>query len=168
MGLRLAGSWREIVELAESSGCLNQDDLNTPKTTLHLAASELGEWDTALAIEQEAKNLLDSIEEKGGRGRGVERLRAATEHLEGVRLALQGDFAEAEALLRAADSRLTYVEANAAIFKLYNRTVIAELLLADGQAAEAHGLLAKVRSVNPEWVASFEEYGHKVIGLDRG
>jgi tetratricopeptide (TPR) repeat protein len=167
-GLRVAGSWSEIVALEESSECFKKDDINTPKTSLHLAACELGLWDTAMAVEQEAKDLLASIEEKGARGRGVERLRAATEHLEGVRLALQGEYGEAEKLLRAADERLTYVEANAAVFKLYNRTVIAELLLADGQTAEAHGLLAKVRSVNPEWVANFEEYGHKFIGLDRG
>ncbi len=80
---------------------------------------------------------------------------------------MQGDYGEAEALLRAADASLTYVDAGSAIFKLYNRTVIAELLLADGQTAEAHGLLARVRSVNPEWVADFEEYGHKAIGLER-
>jgi tetratricopeptide (TPR) repeat protein len=168
MALRNTGSWHEILELAESSKCLKKDDINFPKSTVHLAASELGDWDTALSIEQEAKDLLTSIEEKGARGRQVDSLRAAIAHLEGVRLALQGDYGEAETLLRQADERLSYMEAGSAVFKLYNRMILAELLLASGQDAEAHGLLSKVRSVNPVWVAEFEDSGHKMIGLERG
>ena len=45
---------------------------------------------------------------------------------------------------------------------------LAELLLADGQDAEAHGLLSKMRSVNPLVVAEFEDSGLTVIGLERG
>lgn len=168
MALRYTRSWREILELAENSECVKKDDVNFAKTTVHLAACELGDWDTALQIEQSAEELLASIEEKGAQGRGVDRLRAAVEHLKGVRLALQGDYGEAEELLRAADDRLTYVEAGATIFKLYNRTILVELLLADGQDAEAHGLLSKVRGVNPVWVAEFQDSGFKVIGLERG
>ena len=55
-----------------------------------------------------------------------------------------------------------------AIFKLHNRLVLAELLLADGQDAEAHRLLTKVRSVNPVWVAEFQDSGFKTLGLERG
>ena len=168
MGLRNNGSWREILELAESSECVTKDNVNFPMMTVHLAASELGKWDTALEIEQKAESLLTSIEEKGGRGRSVDMLRATVEHLQGVRLALQGSYGEAEALLRSADERVTYIEAGSAIFKLHNRTVLAELLLADGQDAEAHGLLSKVRSVNPAWVAEFQDSGFKVLGLERG
>jgi hypothetical protein len=168
MGLRNTRSWREILELAESSECVTKDDVNFPKTWVHLAASELGDWDTALKVEQEAENLLASIEEKGGRGRNVEMLRAAIEHLQGVRLALQGEYGEAEALLRSADERLTYMEAGSAIFKLQNHMILAELLLADGQDAEAHLLLSKVRTVNPAWVAEFQDSGSKIIGLERG
>jgi tetratricopeptide (TPR) repeat protein len=168
MGLRNTRSWREILDLAESSECLKKDDVNFPKTTVHLAACELGDWETALKIEQGAEELLASIEEKGSKGRGVDTLRAAFEHLQGVRLALQGDYAESEELLWAADEGLTYIEAGSTIFKLYNRMILAELLLADGQEAEAHGLLSKVRSVNPVWVAEFQDSGFKMIGLDRG
>ena len=59
-------------------------------------------------------------------------------------------------MLRAADKGLTYVGAGVSIFKLFNRTILAEVLLADGQDAEAHGLLTKVRGVNPVMVAEFE------------
>jgi tetratricopeptide (TPR) repeat protein len=167
-GLRNVGAWSEILELAKSSECVTKDDMNGPKATLHFAASKTGKWDTALKVEQEAREQLASIEEKGGRGRGVEMLRAAIDHLQGVRLALQGEYGESEALLRSADERLTYIEAGSALFKLENRMILAELLLADGQDAEAHGLLAKVRSVNPVCVAEFQDSGFKKIGLERG
>jgi Flp pilus assembly protein TadD len=173
MGLRNADAWPEILELAGSSECIKKDDVNFPKTTVHLAACELGDWDTALKIEQNAEKLLASIEEKGGRGKGVDMLRAAIEHLQGVRLALQGDYGGSETLLRAADERLTYINAGSAISKLYNRMILAELLLAGGllaggRDAEAHGLLSKVRSVNPVWVTEFQDSGFKMIGLERG
>ena len=63
---------------------------------------------------------------------------------------------------------MSYIEAPFAIFKLHNRLVLAELLFADGRDAEAHGLLAKIRGVNPLWVAEFQDSGFKMLGLDRG
>lgn len=167
-GLRNASAWSEVLDLAESSECIIKDKMSGPKATVHLAACELGRWDVALDVEREAQEQLASIEEKGAQGRGVEMLRAAIEHLQGVRLALQGEYGEAEALLRSADERLTYMEAGSAIFKLENRMILAELLLANGQDAEAHTLLAKVRSVNPVCVAEFQDSGFKKIGLERG
>ena len=44
---------------------------------------------------------------------------------------------------------------------------LAEVLLADRQDAEAHGLLSNVRSVNPVLVAEFEDTGLRNLGLDR-
>jgi Flp pilus assembly protein TadD len=167
-GLRNAGAWSEILELAENSECITKDNMNGPKASVHLAASQVGMWDRALKIEQEAEELLASYEEKGKKGRGLEMLRAAIDHLQGVRLALQGEYGESEALLRSADERLNYMEAGSALFKLENRMILAELLLANGQDAEAHTLLAKVRSVNPVCVAEFQDSGFKKIGLERG
>jgi len=63
---------------------------------------------------------------------------------------------------------MTYIEAPSAIFKLENRMILAELLLAGGRDADAHGLLAKIRSVNPLWVAEFQDTGFKRLGLERG
>jgi len=170
MELRNTGSWQEILELAETSKCVEKSDINFQKLTTHLAACEVGDWDTALEIERGGEEILAEIESEGKRigARHREMLHAAVEHLQGVRLALQGDYGEAEKLLRAADERVTYVEAPVAIFKLYNRMILAELLLADGQDAEAHGLLAKVRGVNPLWVAEFQDSGFKMLGLERG
>jgi Flp pilus assembly protein TadD len=168
MALRNTQAWREIFELAKSSECVKKEGVGFSTTMVHLAACELGEWETALKIEQDAEGLLASYEEKGAKGRGVDTLRAAVEHLQGVRLALQGDYGESEMLLRAADQRLTYIEAGSAILKLYNRMILAELLFADGQDAEAHELLAKVRTVNPVWVTEFQDSGFTMLGLERG
>jgi len=168
--LRDTGSWREILELAETSECAEKSEVTFMKQWTHLAACEVGDWDTALEIEKAAEGRLAEIESKGMwiGARYEEMTRAGIEHLQGVRLALQGKYDEAEKLLRAADKRLTYIEAPSAIFKLRNQTVLAEILLADGQDAEAHGLLTKIRSVNPVWVAEFQDSGFKVLGLQRG
>jgi tetratricopeptide (TPR) repeat protein len=168
MGLRNTESWGEILDLAESSDFIEGKGVIFAKVMVHLAACELGNWDTALKIEQGAEELLASYEEKGAMGRDVEMQRAIIEHLQGVRHALQGGHGEAEALLWAADERLEYFDADASILKLQNRMNLAELLLADGQDAEAHALLSKVRSVNPVWVVEFQDSGFKLIGLDRG
>jgi tetratricopeptide (TPR) repeat protein len=170
MDLRNTGSWQEILELAETSKCVEKPDINFVKLTTHLAACEVGDWDTALQIERAAEEQLAKIESEGIRigARYLGMSHAAIDHLQGVRLALQGDYGEAESMLRSADERVSYIEAGFAIFKLYNRMVLAELLLADGQDAEAHGLLAKVRGVNPLWVAEFQDSGFKMLGLERG
>jgi tetratricopeptide (TPR) repeat protein len=167
MALQNAGAWQEILELAETSECVKKPNPDFPKTATHLAACEISEWETALEIEHAAEELLAKIGESAST-KNFEMLSAGIEHMQGVRLALQGDYGAAEEKLRAADARLTYVEAGAAIYKLYNRMVLAELLLAGGQDAEAHGLLAKVRGVNPVWVAEFEDSGLKILGLARG
>jgi tetratricopeptide (TPR) repeat protein len=170
MALRKTGSWQEILELAETSPCVEKPDVNFAKLTTHLAACEVGDWDTALEIERAAEEQMAKIQSEGKRigARSMQTSQAAIEHLQGVRLALQGDYGDAETLLRAADERLTYIEAGLAIFKLYNRSILTELLLADGQDAEAQGMLAKIRDVNPVWVAEFQDSGFKMLGLERG
>jgi tetratricopeptide (TPR) repeat protein len=173
--LRNTGSWQELLELAETSKCVEKPDMSFMKINFmqqitHLAACEVGDWDKALKIERAAEEQLAEIESKGTRvgTRYLAMKRAFVEHLRGVRLALQGDYGGAEELLRAADERVTYIESPSAIFKLLNQTALAELLLADGQDAEAHGLLAKIRGVNPLWMAEFQESGFKMLGLERG
>jgi hypothetical protein len=88
--------------------------------------------------------------------------------MQGVRLALQGDLETAETKFRTADEQLTYRESRSGLFKLGNRLLLVETLFAQGRDAEAHKLLAKVRSVNPAIVEEFEENGLKSLGLERG
>jgi tetratricopeptide (TPR) repeat protein len=167
MSLRNKEAWQEILDLAESSPCVEKPNPSFAKTTVHLAACKIGDWDTALEIEGEAEGLLAKYEASPA-WKDMEMLRAVTENMKGVRFALQGDYDEAEKWLKAADENLTYIETNPALFKLYNRTILTEIYLADGQDAEAHALLAKVRGVNPAWVTEFQDSGFSVIGLERG
>lgn len=167
MALSNSRSWEQILELAETSSCVDKKHVNFSKVSTHLAACELGKWETAEAIETEAEEIFAKAKESAS-PKDLERLRAVIEHMRGVRLALQGDYGGAAEKLRTADQTLTYIEAGSAIFKLYNQMIIAELLLADGKDADAHALMSKVRGVNPAWVAEFEDAGHKVLGLERG
>jgi hypothetical protein len=84
-----------------------------------------------------------------------------------VRLAFNGDLEGAFESLVEADSNISYIPAGNGMFKLYNRLLMAETLLALGDDAEAHKILSKVRSVNPRFVEDFEEQGMKILGLER-
>jgi hypothetical protein len=151
---------------AADSKCVEGFREGFATVTVHLAACKLGEWEKAMELEVEAANLLEKVASYRSE-KDLMTLRGAFLHMQGVRLALQGDYAGAEEKLRAADNELTYVEAGVGIYKLFNRVILAELLLADGQDAEAHGLLTKVRNVNPMMVAEFEDAGLTTIGFDR-
>jgi tetratricopeptide (TPR) repeat protein len=166
MAMRSAEQWQEILDQAESE-CATEWRVGFAVLTTHFAASRLGDWESALALEVETSNMLEQYEQEG-LSMEVMTLRGALLHMQGVRLACQGGYADAESKLRAADKELTYGEASTGTYKLYNRMILAEVLLSDGKDAEAHGLLAKVRGVNPVMVADFEESGLKAIGLDRG
>jgi len=163
--LRNAGDWQEIMAEADSK-CVQGFKEGYSTVATHFAACKLGEWEKAMEMEVETANLLEKMGDRGNE-RDLMTLRGAFLHMQGVRLALQGDYAEAEEKLRAADEGLTYVEAGVGMYKLFNRMILAEVLLADNQDAEAHGLLANVRSVNPVMVAEFEDSGLKNLGLDR-
>jgi tetratricopeptide (TPR) repeat protein len=164
--LRNAEAWQQILDEADSK-CVEGFKQGFSTVTTHFAASKLGDWEKAMEMEVEAANILEKVE-KSSNEKDAMTVRGAFLHMQGVRLALQGKYEEAEEKLRAADKGLTYVEAGTGMYKLFNRMILAEVLLAGGQDAEAHGLLTKVRGVNPVMVADFEESGLKVIGLDRG
>jgi tetratricopeptide (TPR) repeat protein len=164
--LRNAEAWQQIMDEADSK-CAEGFKEGFSTVTTHFAACKLGDWEKAMEMEVEAANLLEKVEGHAAE-KDIMTLRGAFLHMQGVRLALQGEYEEAEEKLRAADKGLTYVEAGVSMYKLFNRMILAEVLLASGQDAEAHGLLTKVRGVNPVMVAEFEDSGLKAIGLDRG
>ena len=88
-------------------------------------------------------------------------------HMRGVRLATVGDTDGAVESFELADEFFHYMMAGSGLFKLRNRLILVETLLAAGEDAQAHQLLSKVRSVNPAMVENFEEDGLKVLGLER-
>jgi tetratricopeptide (TPR) repeat protein len=132
----------------------------------HRAACQLGDWERAEAIEKRVRDYLNEAHSMGSE-KSSDSAAPMLLHLEGVRLAVQGDFVEAEKRFRAADAELSFREASVGLFKLRNLTMLAETLLAKGDDAAAHQLLAKVRSVNPMVVADFEETGLNSLGLER-
>jgi tetratricopeptide (TPR) repeat protein len=166
--LRNARAWKQIIEEAAESECVKDMQEGFSFVTAHYAASQLGNWEMAMELELEAANIIARMEEDAGMNKETGLLRAVYLHMQGVRLALQGEYGEATEMLEAADKSINYMEAPGAMFKLFNRTVIAEVLLADGRDAEAHKLLTKVRAVNPVLVAEFEDAGLKELGLERG
>lgn len=163
-----AGRSREILELGEERpGCLKGHSEGFAAVTTHRAAAMLGDWDTALAIEQRFEAKLDS-EEENGKGK-MERpdVIGTLAHMRGVRAALEGDLDGAVESFERADDHLSYYQAANGLFKLYNRLMLVETLLASGKDAKAHKLLAQVRSVNPSFVERFEEQGLRILGLER-
>ena len=79
----------------------------------------------------------------------------------------QGDLKTARDRLQAVDHRLDFMQSRDAMFKLYSSIILAEMMLAAGDDAEAHLLLSKIRSVNPPMVAEFELSGFRILGLGR-
>jgi tetratricopeptide (TPR) repeat protein len=163
--LRKAEAWETILKQAESSCVTGLGDGFAIATT-HLAACKIGDWKTAEAIEAKAAEFVKKSSD-GDDMRKAEPFMVALLHMEGIRLALQGDRGAAVEKLREADQHLTYMEAGSAIYKLINRAILAEVLLADGQDSEAAALMTEVRAVNPVLAADFEAGGHETLGLEK-
>ncbi len=165
--LDLHRSWGELLGNIDSPCVEKAYPASYVATAVHRAACEVDEWKTAGIFESRLEERLDKAKEEG-----VEKSMAETWptllHMQGVRLALQGDLGQAEEKFRSADAQLTYRESVSGLFKLRNRLLLVETLFAQGRDAEAHHLLANVRTVNPAIVGEFEENGLKFLGLERG
>lgn len=159
-------AWRQILE-DRSGKCVEKHGLGLPGLITHRAACRTGDWDVARMIEDEAAGQLLEIEQ-GGNSDATLLAQASILHMQGVRLATQGDFDAAVERFRAVDQRLGFMVVEQGIYKLYNRLLEAETLLAAGNDAEAHQVLAHVRSINRGLVEEFEESGFRYLGLGRG
>jgi len=161
-----ADQWHDILEfLDDDSPCLEGHSSGYAQVIRHLAAMQIGDVETAIAIEEKMEKSLTAAKE-------VEKLdipmiMGTLSHLQGVRKAVQGDLEGAIEAFWEADENLTYIQAGSGMFKLYNRLYLVETLFAAGNDAKAHKVLSKVRSVNPGMAQSFEEKGLKIIGLER-
>jgi len=105
-------AWQEILDHSDS-GCVKDFKDGYPFVITHLAASRLGDWDTAQKIEERTSEVLEKVRESGD-DKNTMVLEGALNHMKGVRLALQGDLGGAEERLRAADMGLTYMAAGTA------------------------------------------------------
>ena len=138
-----------------------------PAIVTHRAACRTGDWEIARAFEDDAAGLLLEIE-RSGSSDDVVGAQASVLHMQGVRLAIQGNLGAAVERFRAVDERLTFMYVAHGMYKLYNRLLLAETLLAGGEDAEAHKILAHVRGINPHMVEEFEASGFSELGLGRG
>jgi len=155
--------WRQILE-ERTSECITEHKLGFPSIITHRAACRTGDWETAQKLEDDAAGQLLEIENRGN-SEGTVVAQASVLHMQGVRLASQGDFGNAAERFRAVDDRLSFMFVEQGMFKLHNKILLAETLLAAHQDAEAHELLAAVRRINPPMVQEFEDTGFRFLGL---
>jgi tetratricopeptide (TPR) repeat protein len=156
-------SWAELVDLRTSDCVEEWIGGGYPTAATHLAACRRGDFELA-------KSFEDGIYEWAGKkakgsGKLEEQLPVTYFHLQGARLALEGDLEAAEERLRQADAKLDYTNSGYGIFKLHNRLYLVEVLFAQDRDAEAHQLLTKVRAVNPALAQDFEEQGLELLGV---
>ena len=164
--LEMSDRWRDILELASSECVQESYAYDFVARAIHRAASQLGEWQVAADAETRLQAFLEAAKKKGESAKFDEAMPTML-HMQGVRLALSGDLAGAERAFNDADAHLTYQNSGVGLFKLYNRLMLVETLLSQQRDADAHKLLAKVRSVNPTIVSDFEEAGLRLLRLPR-
>ncbi|MCP4899122.1 MAG: tetratricopeptide repeat protein [bacterium] len=131
----------------------------------HRVACQIGNWSAAGLLQARVRHMLSRGDAESPVRPGD--IRAVLAHMEGVRLALKGKLEDAEAVLIAADRSCTFTTAEVGSFKLLNRLLLTEVMLAQGKEGEAHRLLNQVEGINPRVVARFKQHQLRCLGLDR-
>jgi Tfp pilus assembly protein PilF len=160
------GAWRQIFD-ERNSECVRGIDNALAAIFVHRAACHLGEWETAMAIEDRSAKILADAK-KNGNDEIFLAFGPVVPLLRGVRNAIEGKLDEAEEQLRLSDELLTFMGVDPAMTKLNNRLLLVEVLLASGKDAEAHQLLSTVRRINAPMAREFEASGLRALGLGRG
>jgi tetratricopeptide (TPR) repeat protein len=159
-------AWQEILD-ANGGECIEKYRLGWPSLITHRAACRMGELEVAQKLEDDAAGALLEVE-RSGNNEAILVAQASTLHMQGVRLATQGDFDAAVERFRAVADRLSFMMVEQGMFRLYNQLLEAETLLAAGKDSDAHKVIAYVRSINPELVGEFEDTRFRYLGLGRG
>jgi tetratricopeptide (TPR) repeat protein len=166
--LARAQDWHQILDgdgsSTTTSNCFESRPPRSYRAYLsHLAACKLGRFD-------EARSYLDQVRKLAGSSSDGSidstNLRALLHHYEAIQAAFRGDLDTARSKLLEADQILPYYGVSLALFKLSNRLLLAEVLNAQGQKAEARHWLDQVREVNPQMARRFEEHGMSLLDLD--
>lgn len=124
---------------------------------LHQLAVATGRFEWALEAEDRYREVLEEVDSSGSKSTYVDSLKGLVLHMEGVRLAAQGDLDEAQSKLLLADDHLLYWGDNQGILKLYNLLNLAALLDRTGDRQAARGIVEKVRAVNPEFAKIYDK-----------
>lgn len=159
-------AWRRVFDERDSE-CVSGFENGLAAIVTHRAACHLGDWETAMAFEDEAARILAEAE-KSGNDEIALAFRPVIPHLQGVRHAIDGMLDDSEERFRVTDDLLTFMGADVAMSKLSNRLLLVEVLLASGKDSEAHQLLSAVRRINPPMAQEFEASGFRALGLGRG
>ncbi len=156
-------AWHDVINSFESDASCMSNPMSVDSTilTVHRAACVAGQFGLAAELEEKVKAWTDKKTSKKSKGR----ITPTLQHMTGVRRASQNEFETAAELFKEVDSGLRYRNADEGLFKLINRLMLVEVLLADDQQAEAHTLLSQVRMVNPTMVADFEEKELQILSL---
>ncbi len=156
-------AWQEILN-ERLSDCFAEFNSMFAAIVTHRAACRIGDWELAGSIEDKAMDILKSAKESGSESESTV-LQATTLHMQGVRLAVEGEFESAVFLFRETDDQLGFMTVDRGMFKLFNQLVLAETLFAAGKDADAHELLAAIRRINPPIVQEFEDSGFRILGI---
>ncbi len=129
-----------------------------PDPMLHALALRSGRRAEALAMEETARRRLEKA--VGRSDRALKDLKAMVALLEGQRLMVDGNFAEAIGKLREVDSDSTWWAAGGGgILKLVARHHLSGALEASGDPKGAAEVLERLRAVNP----SFAEWSRRYL-----
>jgi Flp pilus assembly protein TadD len=153
-----AGDW-EGVWRSGSSGCARKS--GRLKLMVHRAALVLGREPEAIEVERELKADLEKMAKHANYSSGA--IAGLLLHLEGARLAWQGQYPAAIAKFKAADHKLVYWGDSQGLFKLLNRVNLARAQELAGERPAAHATLAEVAAVNPALARQAEQ--GRVAGL---
>ncbi len=119
----------------------------------HRAACMEGDWRWAKAFEEPLRRALEAAYTRGGE------ISPWLLHMEAVRLATEGYLERSARLLGEIDGKEDYLGSRAGLFKLYNRLLLVEVLLAAGKDHRADRLLREIRAINPAITVDFEPNG---------
>ena len=142
----LARDWEGIWKASEANCVIDPKEGPTDIVALW-AALMTGRRDAVAAREERLHAQLA----KAGTGGGKLFNEALLAHLEGARLLMDGNLAEAAARFRFADQGFSYRELPLGSLKMFNRLALARTLQLSGVADEAAAELEEVRSVNPDF-----------------
>ncbi len=154
--------WRELLagdlEAAWQAGqeaCVDIGKRASIELVRHRLALATGRREEALALEEKVRGRLEEGSWEGGYamdgGKGLLR------HMEGVRRAADGEYAEAEELLLEADGNLAYWGSQQGFLKLHNLLSLAWLYERMGDRLAAETVFERVWAVNPEFVRRFSK-----------
>ena len=131
--------------------CRERADRASP-FILHRLAVATDRFDWALDAENRLRRHLAELEDDDLRP-NTDGSKGLLLHMEGVRLAAQGDLDEAQAKMLQADDHLLYWGNSQGILKLYNLLNLSSLLRRTGDDRAADAIYEKVSSINPHFAA---------------